>query len=114
MTRPLEIRVLPGLAFGAGTGITQPVQLELLFGPRRPARPEEDWLLVGTRPVRLWLVRNRRARRYVLRLRPDGAARLTIPRGGSEAEAKRFAEQSVSWLERQFQRQAEQPARTEQ
>jgi hypothetical protein len=50
------------------------------------------------------LVRNPRARRYVLRLRPDGSARVTIPRGGSAAEARRFAERSVAWVERELQR----------
>ncbi|MCW5552795.1 MAG: M48 family metallopeptidase [Verrucomicrobiae bacterium] len=58
------------------------------------------------RLIPLALVRNPRARRYVLRLQPDGAARVTIPRGGSAAEAKRFAERNTAWLERQFQRLA--------
>ncbi len=57
------------------------------------------------------LVRNPRARRYVLRLRPDGLARVTIPRGGSVAEARRFAERNKDWLERQLQRLATQPKR---
>lgn len=43
----------------------------------------------------------RRARRYILRLRPDGALRVTIPRGGSRAEALRFAERHLSWAERE-------------
>ena len=60
--------------------------------------------------MRLWLVRNRRAQRYVLRLRPDGAARVTIPRGGSAGRRKRFAEKNAAWLERQLLRQAAQPA----
>lgn len=55
------------------------------------------------------LVRNPRARRYVLRLRPDGTARVTVPRGGSEAEARRFAERNSAWLEQQLQRPAERP-----
>ncbi len=42
-------------------------------------------------------VRMRRARRYILRVRPDGALRVTIPRGGSRAEALRFAERHLSW-----------------
>ncbi|MGH9409044.1 MAG: M48 family metallopeptidase [Vicinamibacterales bacterium] len=46
-------------------------------------------------------VRVRRARRYVMRVRPDGALRVTIPRGGSRAEALRFAERHLSWAERQ-------------
>jgi predicted metal-dependent hydrolase len=85
------------------------VQFELPFGLGRLLQRDEHWLHVGARPVRLWLVRNRRARRYVLRLRPDGAARVTIPRGGSAAEAKRFAERNAAWLEKQLLRQAAQP-----
>ena len=56
------------------------------------------------------LVRNPRARRYVLRLRPDGAARVTVPRGGSESEARRFAQRNSTWLEQQLQRSVERPA----
>lgn len=82
------------------------VQLEWLFGPRRAAEPDADWLVAGGRTVRLCFVRHRRARRYVLRLRPDGSARVTIPRGGSRAEARRFAASNTGWLERQLLRQA--------
>jgi predicted metal-dependent hydrolase len=57
------------------------------------------------------LIRSSRARRYVLRLRSDGSARVAIPRGGSAAEALRFAERNADWLERQFQRLATQPKR---
>jgi predicted metal-dependent hydrolase len=57
------------------------------------------------------LIHNPRARRYVLRLRPDGSARVTIPRDGSALEARRFAERNREWLERQFQRQAARPER---
>lgn len=57
------------------------------------------------------LVRNSRARRYILRLRPDGSARVTVPRGGSMAEAHRFAERNTKWLETQFQRLATRPTR---
>jgi len=85
------------------------VQFELPFGLGRLIQPDERWLSVGARPVRLCFVRNRRARRYVLRLRPDGAARVTIPRGGSAAEARRFAEKNAHWLEQQLLRQAAQP-----
>jgi predicted metal-dependent hydrolase len=66
-------------------------------------------VVAGTRPVRLCFVRNRRARRYILRLRPDGAARVTVPRGGSLAEAKRFVERNVPWLEQQLLQQATRP-----
>ena len=47
------------------------------------------------------LVPMRRARRYIMRVRPDGALRVTIPRGGSRAEALRFAERHLSWAERE-------------
>jgi predicted metal-dependent hydrolase len=43
----------------------------------------------------------RRARRYVMRVRPDGDLRVTIPRGGSKPEAVRFAERHMAWAERQ-------------
>jgi hypothetical protein len=43
----------------------------------------------------------RTARRYVMRVRPDGALRVTIPRGGSHAEARRFAERHLEWALRQ-------------
>jgi len=85
------------------------MQLEWLFGPKRRELPAEESLLAGGHCVRLCFVRNRRARRYVLRLRPDGAARVTVPRGGSLAEAKRFAERNAAWLEKQLLRQASLP-----
>jgi predicted metal-dependent hydrolase len=87
------------------------VQLEWLFGRKQAAQPEDHWLLASTRRVRLCFVRNRRARRYILRLRPDGTARVTVPRGGVIAEAKRFAERNAAWLERQLLRQALSPSR---
>ena len=67
-------------------------------------------LTIGPRTVPLRLVRNYRARRYILRLRPDGSARVTIPRGGSAAEAARFAERHSAWIERQLHRQSKQNA----
>lgn len=61
--------------------------------------------------VPVFFLRNPRARRYVLRLRPDGRARVTIPRGGSVAEAQRFAERNTAWLDEQLQRLAARPNR---
>ena len=87
------------------------MQLEWFFGRKQSAQPEDHWLLAGQRPVRLLFVRHRRARRYILRLRPDGTARVTVPRGGALAEAKRFAERNVAWLEQQLLRQALRPSR---
>jgi hypothetical protein len=64
----------------------------------------DDWLEVAGKRLPLLLVPNARARRYVLRLRPDGTARVTVPRGGSLAEARRFADRHRPWLEAQLQR----------
>jgi predicted metal-dependent hydrolase len=63
-----------------------------------------EYLDVRGKRVPLLLVRNVRARRYVLRLRPDGTARVTIPHGGSVSEARRFADRNLAWLEAQLQR----------
>jgi hypothetical protein len=49
----------------------------------------------------LILVRHPRARRYVIRVRDDGAVRVTIPRWGSKREALAFAEQERSWIDRE-------------
>jgi len=82
------------------------VQPQLFFWPQRSSQPLEESLLLGNRRLRIFLVRNHRARRYILRLRRDGAARVTIPRGGSRIEAKRFAAKHAAWLEEQLLRQA--------
>ena len=49
-------------------------------------------------------VRSARARRYILRVAPDGSARVTIPRRGSQREAERFLNANVDWLARQRER----------
>src|SRR5713101_4369149 len=103
------------LSFGAliEICIKVAVQFELKFGPWRfeAERSREGWLQAGNSQVRLRFVRNTRARRYVLRLRPDGTARVTIPRGGTVVEAKQFAESNRVWLEKQLLRQASRPRR---
>jgi hypothetical protein len=74
-------------------------QLRLPFhlASRRVDRADPDEAL----GFRIHFVRMRRAKRYVMRVRPDGALRITIPRGGSRAEALRFAERHRAWAERQ-------------
>ena len=87
------------------SGFNGHVQFEFILNPfRRP--PADPCLHVNGREVPLALVRNLRARRYVLRLRPDGSARVTIPRGGSAAGARSFAERQTAWLGRQLHRLA--------
>jgi predicted metal-dependent hydrolase len=75
----------------------------------QPALPFETTVETAAGPIqtevagefRIHFVRMRRARRYVMRVRPDGDLRVTIPRGGSKAEAVRFAERHLEWAQRQ-------------
>lgn len=39
-----------------------------------------------------------------MRVRPDGDLRVTIPRGGSKAEARRFADRHLEWARKQRSR----------
>lgn len=61
-------------------------------------RTRIDRLLVWKHDITVHIVFRPRARRYLLGLRPDGVARLVIPRRGSEAEGIRFLERSEAWL----------------
>jgi predicted metal-dependent hydrolase len=47
------------------------------------------------------IARHRRARRYVLRMRPDGALRLTVPRGQSISGGLAFVSRQSAWIERE-------------
>jgi len=82
---------------------------ERIFGPRTPPASPVVHLSVGPQPLPLLMVRNPRARRYLLRLRHDGTARVTIPRGGSTEVARQFVERHAAWLERELQRLQAQP-----
>jgi predicted metal-dependent hydrolase len=82
---------------------------ERLFRFKKPKEPATDVLQVGARAVPLVLVHHPRARRFLLRLRPDGTARVTIPRRGTVSAAREFAARNVGWLELQFQRLAHSP-----
>ena len=79
------------------------------FKIKMPSEPVSHALQVGSRSVPLLMAYHPRARRYLLRLRPDGTVRVTIPRRGTVSAAKDFAARSTGWLEQQFQRLAAQP-----
>jgi len=81
---------------------------------RNGPNPGESFLSVGGRLIPLAMVRNHRARRYLLRLSPDGSARLTIPRRGFFMEGRRFAELNSEWLVRQFEKLAAHPVKPKQ
>jgi len=71
--------------------------------------PKADTLQIGSRSVSLLFVQNHRARRYLLRLKSDGVARVTVPRRGSISTAREFVGKNIGWLERQIQRLEAQP-----
>jgi len=74
----------------------------------KPA-PKSDPLQVGSRSVPLLFVHNPKARRYLLRLRSDGIARVTVPRRGSLTAARDFLVRNIGWLEQQLQKLESQP-----
>ncbi|MBE7499931.1 MAG: M48 family metallopeptidase [Verrucomicrobiales bacterium] len=65
---------------------------------------------VGGRAVPIEYRRHHRARRYVLRLHPDGTARVSLPPRGSLRAAQDFAERQTGWLARQLARLESRPA----
>lgn len=79
---------------------------EQLFHFKTLPEPKTDVFQVGGRVVPLLMVHHPRARRYLLRLRPDGTVRVTIPRRGNISAARDFASRNVGWLEEQFKRLA--------
>lgn len=50
---------------------------------------------------RVEFVRVRKARRYIMRVRPDGTLRITIPRSGTRAEALTFMARHLPWIARE-------------
>ena len=80
-----------------------------IFKLKKPIEPTTNVLQIGSRAVPLLMVRHPRARRYLLRLHPDGTVRVTIPRRGNISAARDFASRNIGWLEQQFQRLAVRP-----
>jgi predicted metal-dependent hydrolase len=85
------------------------VIFDLLFRRKKATGQTRHTLQVGSRAVPLLVVHHPRARRYLLRLRPDGTVRLTIPRRGTISAAQEFAVRNTGWLEEQFRRLATKP-----
>jgi len=81
------------------------------FFQRQPGTETTHSLVVGDKTVPLHFVMNPRARRYILRVQPDGTARVTVPRRGSLRAAREFAERNASWVSGQLQRLAARPVR---
>ena len=75
----------------------------LLSIPPLDERVSKAGVLIGQTKLPLDIVRNRRAKRYIIRLLPELVLRVTIPRGGSKKEALRFVSENLIWIEKQFQ-----------
>ena len=73
-------------------------------GPGRP-EPGRRTITVAGRTHNVEIARHRRARRYVLRMRSDGALRLTVPRGQSISDGLAFVSRQSAWVEREQRRQ---------
>ena len=82
----------------------------LSTGHEAPSTEHRAPSILPVEPI-LHLVRHPRARRYVIRVRSDGSVRVTIPRGGSQREARRFAERQRLWIDKQRQRVAQEQTR---
>lgn len=102
-------------ASGDGAAASSPVSQQQQ--KQQPQKQQQQQPLRQQQPpdnTSLIFVRSPRARRYILRVLPDGTARVTIPRRGSQKEAARFAATQHEWIARQRERRREQarnPAR---
>jgi hypothetical protein len=67
-------------------------------------------LRIGSQDVPIRFVRHIKARRYILRVQPDGMVRVTMPRGGSQREAHAFAQRNTDWIAKQLQKRQAQTA----
>jgi len=75
----------------------------LLSIPPLDDRVSNSGVLIGQSRLPIELVRNRRAKRYIIRLLANLVLRVTIPRGGSKKEALRFVSENLIWIEKQYQ-----------
>jgi hypothetical protein len=82
---------------------TEGTQLQLPYGvtPRSTGGP----VSVPGVPAPVAYVRRKGARHYILRVRPDGAVRVTVPWHGSRAEAAEFLRARREWVVRELHRQ---------
>ena len=62
----------------------------------------ETAVMIGQSKLPLVCVRNKRAKRYIIRLLPERVLRVTIPRGGSRKEALRCVSINFAWVVKQF------------
>ena len=85
MQLPLPLADAP-----ASTGALPPLNASRVRRDPAPD-PATEW------PVTF--VRRRRARRYIVRVDPEGHVKVTIPRGGSRREADAFVARHREWID---------------
>jgi predicted metal-dependent hydrolase len=91
---PFNTALFVGPSFSAGVPVSGI--------PASNAAPSVAPPPVASTPGELVFVRHPKARRYVIRVRPDGTIRVTIPRWGSKRDAKTFADSERAWIDRQL------------
>ena len=79
--------------------------MQLVLPWRSPNDSSRRTVSVAGRTYEVSITRHRRARRYLLRVCPDGSLRLTVPRGAAIAEGLQFAARQADWIERERIRQ---------
>ncbi|MGH8636940.1 MAG: M48 family metallopeptidase, partial [Burkholderiales bacterium] len=90
------------------------MQLDLPFLVAEPQTVDQPAPVVPSgEGLVIQFVRERRARKYIIRVKPDGSLRVTIPRGGSKREAEAFVATHRSWAEKERHRVAAQHAPAE-
>ena len=80
------------------------MQLRLPW-PDSAKTPRPRQLTIAGRDVPVTISRHRLARRYVVRVSPEGSLRLTVPRGASLAGGLAFAARQADWIGREMDRQ---------
>ena len=91
----LDLPLFDGADAREDAGAIPSPPVEVVHGPPSDPSPSSD---------RIEFVRTPRARRYILRIRPDGTLRVTVPRWGSKREARDFVARQRRWIERERQR----------
>lgn len=66
-------------------------------------------LVLSNRTIKVTFAVHRRARRYSLRVRPDGTTRVTVARCGSLRNACEFVQRNLEWIEQQLELTAARP-----
>lgn len=79
-------------------------------GPQK--RNQIQYIEVDSTHLPVTLTRHGRAKHYLLRLHPKGTVSVTVPRGGSMAQAYEFLHSRQDWVAKQWRKMREQNPQT--